>query len=91
MELGRRKFLGLLAAPAILRATKPMALWTPKPDKIIIGWDVAQEEDWTAWQVSGELVGRITRISLPTVSWQATVINHLNETIEIEASQYAPT
>lgn len=25
----RRAFLGLLAAPAVLRVTKPMALWVP--------------------------------------------------------------
>lgn len=34
MQASRRQFFGLLAAPAILRMTKPMALWTPKTEII---------------------------------------------------------
>lgn len=46
-ELSRRKFFGLLATPAVLRVTKPMALWSPAKPIILIGDLTTETGDFT--------------------------------------------
>jgi hypothetical protein len=45
IETSRRNFFGLLAAPVILRVTKPMSLWMPPQEPIAAGSHILINEN----------------------------------------------